>query len=248
MTMRRATAFAAIFTALCLSTLSTLSAGALKKDTVDFVSKVRSLRGSTYAQLNGTVQHRRSGKSAVSMPLYLGLIIQPERTTGQIILDNKEGYILGQGRDAAASSVIPMQKSTELMDNVGIQASDLTLSFLFDDVTGEDENETVSGLVQCRVIRFSNAKKGETSRVYISKQHYFPLKAEFFKQGENKPWRVLEIDGFAEKNSLYYASRMRIEGPGWRTRIIFNEAGCSMGIYNVSTPVKVIKLLPPKEK
>ena len=243
--MRTSGILAAAFVAFCISTLS---AGALKNDTVSFVNKVRSLRGSTYAQLNGTIQHRRSGKSAVSMPLYLGLIIQPERTTGQIILDNREGYLLGQGRSASASSVVPMQKTTELLDNVGVQASDLTLAFLFDDVTGEDEKETVSGLVKCRVIRFTNTKKGENSRVYISEQHYFPLKAEFFKQGENKPWRILEIDGFAEKNSLYYASRMRIEGPGWRTRIIFNEAGCSMGIYDVSKPVKVIKSMPPKQK
>ena len=231
-----------------LSMAVSLSAGTVNSETIDFVSKVRSLRGSTYAQLNGTLQHRRSGKRAVSMPIYLGLIIQPERTTGQIILDNKEAYILGQGRSAAASSVIPMQKSTELLDNTGVQASDLTLSFLFDDIAGEDENETVSGLVQCRVIRFVNAKKSESSRVYISKQHYFPLKAEFFRQGENKPWRTLEIDGFAEKNSLYYASRMRIEGPGWRTRISFDDAGCTMGIYDVSKPVKVIKQLPPKQK
>ncbi|MBR7119915.1 MAG: hypothetical protein IKC77_06945 [Lentisphaeria bacterium] len=225
----------------------TLSAKKLAPETTAFVEKVRTLRGSSYAQLNGTIQHRRSGKSAIAIPLYLGLIIQPERTTGQIILDNREGYLLGQGRSASASSVLPMQKSTELLDNVGVRASDLTLAFLFDEVIGEDENETVSGLVQCRVIRFRNLKSGEISRIYISKQHYFPLKAEFFRQGENKPWRTLEIDGFAEKNSLYYASRMRVEGPGWRSRIIFDESRCTMGIYDASKPVKVIKKLPPKQ-
>ena len=218
-----------------------LNAGIVKKDTVDFVRKVRSLRGSTYAKLHGTVQHRRSGKTAMAIPLYLGLIIQPERTTGQ------EGYLLGQSRSASGSSVIPMQKSTELLDNVGVMASDLTLSFLFDRVTGEDENATVSGLVSCRVILFTNDKTKEQSRVYISKQHFFPLKAEFFKPGENRPWRVLEIDGFAEKNSLYYASRMRVEGPGWRTRILFDEETCSMGNYSTASPVNVIKKLPPKQ-
>ena len=225
-----------------------LNAGSVKKDTVDFVNQVRSLRGSTYAQLYGTVQHRRSGKSAVSMPLYLGLIIQPERTTGQLILDNREGYLLGQGRNVSSNSVIPMQKTTELLDNVGVMASDLTLSFLFDKVTGEEDNATVSGLVACRVILFTNDKTKEVSKVYISKQHFFPLKAEFYKAGENKPWRTLEIDGFAEKNSLYYASRMRVEGPGWRTRILFDEEKCSMGNYNAASPVKVIKKLPPKQK
>lgn len=232
---------------LGVSIFTSLGAETVKKDTLDFVNQVRSLRGSTYAQLYGTVQHRRSGKPAAAMPIYLGLIIQPERTTGQLILDNREGYLLGQGRGASASSVIPMQKTTELLDNAGVMASDLTLSFLFDEVSGEAENATVSGLVPCRVILFTNAKNKEVSRVYISKQHFFPLKAEFFKSGESKPWRTLEIDGFAEKNSLYYASRMRVEGPGWRTRILFDENKCSMGIYSAASPVKVIKQLPPKQ-
>ena len=65
---------------------------AVSKDTSAFVEIVRSMRGSTYASLNGLLQHRRSGKPAQSMPIYVGLIIQPERTTGQIILDAVEGY------------------------------------------------------------------------------------------------------------------------------------------------------------
>ena len=141
-----------------------------------------------------------------------------------------------------------MQKTTDLLDNVGVMAADLTLSFLFDKVIGEEDNATVSGLVACRVILFTNDKTKEVSKVYISKQHFFPLKAEFYKAGESKPWRILEIDGFAEKNSLYYASRMRVEGPGWRTRILFDEEKCSMGNYNAASPVKVIKKLPPKQK
>ena len=221
---------------------------AVSKDTSAFVEKVRSMRGSTYASLNGLLQHRRSGKPAQSMPIYVGLIIQPERTTGQIILDAVEGYLIGQGRGAQARSVVPMQKSTANLDNSGVRASDLTLSFLFDEVSEELENATVSGFVPCRVICFVNAKTKETARVYISKQHYFPLKAEFIRQGESKPWRTLETDGFAEKNGLYYASRIQVEGPGWRTRIRFDEARCEMGKYDAAKPVKVIKKLPPVNK
>ena len=98
-------------------------------------------------------------------------------------------------------------------------------------------------IVPCRVINFRNSKTKEISRVYISKQHYFPLKAEFFRQGENQPWRTLETDGFAQKNGLYYASRMRAEGAGWRTMISFDDDRCSMGIYNAANPVMVIKKL-----
>ena len=210
------------------------------EDTAAFVAKMRSSRGSTYAMLNGVLQHRRSGKRAASMPLYVGLIIQPERTTGQIIINEKEGYLLGQGRGLSSSSIIPMQKSTELLDNAGIMASDLALAFIYDEVLKEHDEKMVS-VVPCRVIDFFNAKSRETSRVYISKQHYFPLKAEFFRKGESKPWRTLEIDGFAQKNGLYYASRMRAEGAGWRTLISFDDTRCSMGNYDAGKPVTVVK-------
>ena len=44
---------------LGVSIFTSLGAETVKKDTLDFVNQVRSLRGSTYAQLYGTVQHRR---------------------------------------------------------------------------------------------------------------------------------------------------------------------------------------------
>ena len=220
----------------------------MQPDTMDFVSKVRSQRGMSWSRLHGVLQHRRSGGAAVSVPVYLGLIIQEHRTPGQLILDNKEGYLLGQGRTGNASSVIPMQKSTSLLDNTGVMASDLTLSFIFDDVAGEEAPSTVSGVVKCRVIRFSNAGSGAGTRVYISSEHCFPLKAEFFKPGESTPWRTLECDGFDRKNGLYYASRLRVEGPGWRTRIYFDSAKCEMGVFDVSKPQRVIQQLPSEKK
>ena len=220
----------------------------MQKDTLEFVSRVRSLRGSSWSRLHGVLQHRRSGGVSANMPIYLGLIIQEHRTTGQLILDTREGYLLGQGRSGNASSVIPMQKSTKLLDNAGVRASDLTLSFIFDKVTGEEEPATLSGVVKCRVIRFTNVKTKECTRVYISREHCFPLKAEFFRQGESAPWRTLECDGFDRKNGLYYASRLRVEGPGWRSRIYFESAKCEMGLYDVSAPEKVIQQLPYEKK
>jgi hypothetical protein len=240
----------AITIAVILSGFISVMGAELKvpQETMEFVSKVRSRRGSSWSRLNGVLQHRRSGGVSANMPVYLGLIIQEHRTTGQLILDGREGYLLGQGRGGNASSVIPMQKSTALLDNAGVRASDLTLSFIFDDVTGEEEPATLSGVVKCRVIRFTNAKTGEISKVYISRDHYFPLKAEFFKQGESAPWRTLECDGFDSRNGLYYPSRLRVEGPGWRSRIYFDSSKCEMGLYDVSAPEKVIQQLPSEKK
>ena len=168
----------------------------------------------TYAMLSGRLQHRRGGKSPESMTIYFGVIIQKERSTGQLILDGKEGYLLGQAKKKDGSSVIPMQKTSALLDRCGVRGSDLTLDFLYYDFLSEDPGETLGGFVSCRVLRLQSPDKKETVRVFLSESHYFPLRAEFFRPGENKPWRILETGGFTKQNDLYYIRRLRIEGPG----------------------------------
>lgn len=197
----------------------------------------------TYAMLSGTLQHRREGSPAETMPIYFGIIIQKERSTGQLIFGDKEGYFLGQARAKGGSSVIPMQKSSVLIDRTGVRASDLTLDFLFYDFVREDEEETIGGFVPCRVMLLRSSDKKELVRVFLSKSHYFPLRAEFFKPGEKKPWRTLETGGFTQKNDLYYIRRLRLEGPGWRTRIEFKEA--DLGLFDPkAAPKNLIRKLP----
>lgn len=200
----------------------------------------------TFAMLSGTLQHRREGSAAVTMPIYFGIIIQKERSTGQLIFDNKEGYLLGQSKKKGGSSVIPMQKGTDLIDSTGVRASDLTLDFLFHDFVREDEEETIGGFVPCRVMVLSAPDKKEFVRVFLSKSHYFPLRAEFLKPGEKKPWRILETGGFTQKNDLYYIRRVRVEGPGWRTRIEFKEA--ELGLFDPkAAPGNLIRKISVKK-
>lgn len=200
----------------------------------------------TFAMLSGTLQHRREGSAAVTMPIYFGIIIQQQRSTGQLIFDNKEGYLLGQSKKKGGSSVIPMQKGTDLIDSTGVRASDLTLDFLFYDFVREDKEETIGGFVPCRIMVLSSPDKKEFVRVFLSKSHYFPLRAEFLKPGEKKPWRTLETGGFTQKNDLYYIRRVRVEGPGWRTRIEFKEA--ELGLFDPqSVPKNLIRKISVKK-
>lgn len=190
----------------------------------------------TFAMLSGRLQHRRTAAAPENISIYFGIIIQKARSTGQLILDNKEGYLLGQTKEKNGSSVIPMQKSTALIDRTGVRASDLTLDFLYFDFEKEEKEETLGGFVLCRVLVLVSPDKKERVKVYLSKSHYFPLKAEFFRPGEKEPWRTLETGGFTKKNDLYYIRRLRIEGPGWRTRIEFQEA--ELGLYSPAKPPK----------
>ena len=93
-------------------------------------------------------------------------------------------------------------------------------------------------------MRLSSPDKKETVRVFLSKTHYFPLRAEFIRAGEKDPWRTLETGGFTERNGLYYVRSLRIEGPGWRTRIEFDEA--ELGFYKPeAAPKDLIRRLSP---
>ena len=227
--------------ALCIGFCG-LSAAETPLSTAEFVARMRQSRGvDTYAKLNGEIQHRRQGGDAKTFPLYVGLIIQQQRSTGQLIIDKNEGYLIGQSRTESGNSILPMQPDTSKLDYVGLLASDLTLSFIFDPLLGEDEPEQLRGFIPCRVLRFRFGEPGGVVRVLVAEEQLFPLRAEFFRSGETQPYRTLEVVGFEQKNSLYYASKIRLEGPGWRTRINFDPDTAELGLYTPGQPVSVIR-------
>ena len=204
----------------------------------------RTSQVNTYARLAGTLQHRRRGRKLESMPIYFGIIMHKNQTVGQILLNRNEGYLINslRGSNLIKSTPMPTNKSSRLGD-FGIRATDLTLSFLFCKPEKEFEPETVSGVVPCRVLLLDDSENREKIKVWISTEHCFPLQAEFYKYGENKPYRLLEASGFTQKNQLYYVKRIRVEGPGWRTRVEFSSADLAvfdnpMQVPQVIVPIK----------
>ena len=201
----------------------------------------------TYAKLHGVLQHRRRGQQVLSMPVYFGVILHPDRTVGQLVLDNKEGYMLGQAVNSGLTSVTPMNPhSDDKLGYVGVRASDLTLSFLFCKPEKEFSRENVGGVVPCRVILLDDPAHKEKIKVWLSKEHCFPLQAEFFRKNEKSPYRTLEASGFTKKNDLYYVRKLRIEGPGWRTRIDFDADRAEIGKVDMSKPPRIVIKLERK--
>ena len=195
----------------------------------------------TYAKLHGMLQHRRRGKSVLTMPVYFGVILHPDRTVGQLVLDNTEGYILGQAVNSGVTTVAPMKpENSDKLGYVGVRASDLTLSFLFCKPIREFANENIGGVVPCRVILLDDPANKEEVKVWLSKEHCFPLQAEFYHKNEKKPYRILEASGFTKKNDLYYVRKLRIEGPGWRTRIDFDADRADIGKVDTGKPPQIL--------
>ena len=217
----------------------------------EFMQRVRNPRVfASYAALEGTVQHQRSGEARRSVPIYFAVVLLPERMTGQIILDNAEGYLLGQTRQGGSSetSVLPMQGNlpdANLLGWMGIHPSDLTMSFLYYPVIRELEPETIR-TVGCRVVELKG-EGDETVRVYIARDYYFPLRAEFYKpsddNGEVECYRTLEVNSFRKMNDLYYTDRIGLYGPGWRTRIDFDSDSACVDRYDSENPPAIIRPL-----
>lgn len=220
-----------------------LLAAAEKLPLDDFMQRVRHPNPmATYAALDGRIQHRRAGESAKSETLYFAVILQPERMFGQIIIGNREGWQIGQTRKSGDSetSILPMHGTGEennLLGYMGVRPTDLTMSFLFYPVLKELDSAAVKG-VGCRVVLLEAPDKSEQVKVCIAEQYCFPLKAEFFKPGESEPYRTLEINSFRKSNDLYYTDELILYGPGWRTRINFDNSA-DVGPYDAANP-------PPK--
>ena len=231
------------FCVLLLAAWLARLAPAAEMSASEFLDRARNPNGAaTYGMLDGTLQHRRRGEDALTLPIYFGVIIMPERTIGQLLVDNRESYLLGQSRDARhdGTSVVHSPDCV-LLDRVGVRASDLTMGFLYCDLEKELPEATLSAVVRCRVLLLRSPDGKESIKVFLEKEHAFPLKAEFFHDGEDAPFRTLETGGFTEKNGLYYARTLRLEGPGWRTRIEFDPARVQMGFYDKNSPVRVIR-------
>ena len=211
----------------------------------EFVARARRTNNvATYAKLHGVLQHRRRGVDPLTMPIYFGTIIHPDRTVGQLVLNNSEGYILTQAQGSGLTTVKPMGDSVkrDLLGHVGVRASELVMSFMFCKVEKEFDSELLRNMVHCRVFLLDDAENKEKVKVWISSEHAFPLKAEFYRYGESKRFRELEAGALTKKNDLYYVRRIRLEGPGWITRIDFDGGKAEVNMLGDKTPDIIVPL------
>ena len=226
---------------LSLVAIMTLSAfGAEPPTAQELLDRARnSKRVSTYAKLHGILQHRRRGEEPQEIPIYFGVVIEPHETNAVIWLkDRNEIYTIRQtsaGRDGTSVESYPQNAGT--LNYVGLRVSDLAMSFLHYKLVEELDGATLSAVVSCRVLLLESPDDQpggkEFVKVYLEKDHAFPLKAEFFKnRDDKKPFRLMEANGFTKKNDLYYAKTILVEAPGLRTKVEFDPRLAEIGLYD----------------
>lgn len=209
--------------------LTTCIASADELDTAAFMQLVRRSGGAeSWGRMSGTVRHRRQRGEIENAEIYFGITIRRDRMIAQIIFGGQEGYFIGQNfGDRGISTVSPMldggYQNGGLMARFGVEPADLTMSFLYFPVKGELKKENFR-MLKCRVVELEDAVNKQSVRVWISESYFFPLKAEFRRAEEENPYRTLEIESFKSQNDLYYAEKLNVSGPGWRTQIDFSQA------------------------
>ena len=226
---------------LSLAAILTLSAFAADEPTAqEFLERARNPKSAeTYGMFGGTLQHRRRGEEPMEVPIYFGVIIRNDVTIGRVLADNRESYTIRQDRKSGreGTSIDKDPRNSVILDRVGLRVSDLTMSFLHYKFVKELDSATLSAVVSCRVLLLESPDDQpggkEYVRVYLEKEHAFPLKAEFLRSpGDKKPFRMMEANGFTKQNDLYYARTILIEAPGLRTKVDFDTKTAIVGLYN----------------
>lgn len=199
---------------------------AMEQGPENFLARVRRPPVSeTWAQMTGEAVHRRSGKDIRESPIYLGIRFTPERTLAQVFLNSDEKYIIGQkyGSDATGTSIIDESSTKEpLLKEFGLRPEDLTLSFVYWDLVKEEDREAVKGQ-ECRVFTLKSPEHGESVKVYISTEYYFPMKGEWIRKDEDKPYRTVEVSSFKKEKDFWVVDGFTIYGPGWKTKVDFSK-------------------------
>ncbi len=194
----------------------------------DFLYRVRHPAGrKRWVIMDGEVLHRRRAKDTVKANLYLGILFNREHTLAQVVINKKQGYMVGQafikGKDG--TSIIPLNeasKTNPILGDFGLRPQDLTMTFLYWEFVKEFPEES-SKMINCRVLELKSPDDKETAKVWISKKYYSPIKVEWTRINEKEPFRSLEVSSFKQQGKYGIIKRLELYGPGWRTKINFTK-------------------------
>lgn len=217
----------------------------------DFLRVMRQPRANqTWGKMSGIAEHLRRGQAKITMPIDLNVMFTADRILSQIVIDHRQGYLVGQtftGKDSG-TSVIPIHKTegkNELLAEIGLRPEDLAMSFIYWDFVRELPRESIS-MRQCRI--FLLKKDQELVKLSADTDYLFPLRVEWYKDQYNAdavPYRTLEASKFKEVNKLWMITRLSVSGPGWRTRIDFDKT--SAGTSSAGVPADLFKKLSPTQ-
>ena len=218
-----------LFAFLFLS-FAVIFAEAKELTTLQFVAMLRNPPGrESWGILTGTASHRRRGSDTAEAPIRFSVLFTKARTIAQIVFNGRTIY------DAAQSYTAPYASSIEIRDpnekvtlkDFGLRPEDLAMNFIFWNFRRELGRESIRS-VPCRILTFEAPSCKESVKVFVSAEHCFPIRVEWFNTPEKdiagKPFRTLEAASFKKCGDLWVVGSLSIWGSGWRTTVKFPDA------------------------
>ena len=193
---------------------------------LDFVRQP--LRKDVWGEVTGRVVHKKGWSSSVEAAILVRVSFTEDGMAAQIVLNDANVYGLTQHHDGVDKATIeldlpPDEQKPGLFD-LGLEPEDLSFAFIYWDFMEELPRET-SRWQPCRVMKLASPKGDGYVKVLFSVEHGFPMEAEWYKNGEKKPWRTLVMKGARKyENGLWFVSEMRLDGKGWKTSVKFDYA------------------------
>ncbi|GEM_PF-497270 len=217
----------------------------------DFIARVRRPSAEqSYAKLSGEIKHLRRGGETETAPIYLGVLLTGNRRLSQVIVNNNEGYRIGQAytQDTEGTTVTPMNPDgypDSVLADFGVKPEDLSMSFLYWKLMLESQRTTFR-TADCRVFLLKNPANDEAVRAYVTTDYLFPVKVEFFADGKNlsEPVRTMEVEKFQQTDSGFWVpTQLKLYGPGWRTIVSFEQTEAEK-LDPSNPPQDVMRTLP----
>ncbi|MCF7790974.1 MAG: hypothetical protein K9L78_01090 [Victivallales bacterium] len=202
-----------------------------------FLKNLRASRPlNTWADMKGDIIQKRRIKDReykiLKSKIKVGILFTKIQAVAMIKLTytgpdgtESEKYKVGQPYDGSPSTVLTEDfQENSVIGDYGISPDDFTMTFLYWKLLDLKQNRTVSvkGL-KCRVLTLANSEKTEYVKIFASIEYRYPLKVEWFKAEDEKPYRTMVIESFTRDGELGGPDKIIVTGPGWKTKIDFEN-------------------------
>ena len=195
----------------------------------EFLRRLREpLAQDAWGEFTGRIIHQRKGQKKLEATLRVRITFTPESLYAQLVLNDRNVYGLEQHRAAADKTTqhldLPEEEVKPGLFDFGVSASDLSFSFIYWDFVQELLRSS-SRWQECRVMRLADPSGEGYVDVWFQAEYGFPMEAKWYRNGEDKPWRKLVMQGARKfENGLWFVKEMRLDGDVWKTQVKFDFA------------------------
>lgn len=213
------------FTLIVTALLASLTAAELPPQ--EFLRQLRQpLTQDAWGEFTGRLTYVQKGKPNLEGDLRVRISFSPEAMYAQLVLNDRNVYGLEQMHATAGKTTqhldLPENEVKPSIFDFGVQPSDLAFAFIYWDFVSELPRAS-DRWQECRIMKLREPGGTDTVNVWFECEHGFPMRAEWFHEGERVPWRTLTLKGAKKfQDGLWFVKEMRIDGVNWKTRVQFD--------------------------